>query len=341
MKKENKTPLNQKIKENPWILSTVVLAVLLLVFTVIATTSSSCTGFACFSGVDSAETVGQNFVSFINAKGGAQIELVEAKDFGSELYEVTVLADGNKIPAHITKDGKYLIQGIVPLVEEKAPSKPAEKAPAQEVVKSDKPNVELFIMSHCPFGTQAMKGIVPAVRALGDTIDFNLRFVNYAMHGEKEVRQEMDMYCIREEQEDKLLDYLECFLGSESGSEAEGKACLKKVGVDEAKLNTCVEAANVEFDTDKNLADKSSRFPKVLMDNALNEEYGIRGSPTLVVNGVQVSSGRDAQSYLDSACSAFTEVPELCGTVSVSNASPSPGFGYGETSPSGSNAQCG
>lgn len=340
MKKAKKTSLINKVKKNPWIVSTVVLAVVVLVmaFTGFLSFGTTCTGFSC-----SGDSVGEDFVEFINSKGGAQIELVKTEDFSPNLYQVTVLADGNEVPAHVTKDGKYFVQVVSPLVEEKVEE--VKETPAKEtqpeVVKADKPKVELFVMSHCPFGTQAMKGMIPTVKALGDTIDFDLRFVNYAMHGEKEVREQINMYCIDKEQDDKYYEYLECFLGTEAGSAEEAAACRVEVGIDEAMLSTCVEAATEEFDVEEMLADKSARFPKFLVDDALNKEYGVRGSPTLVVNGVQASSGRDSQSYLDVICASFNDVPEVCGTVSVSSASPSPGFGYETTSNSGSAAQCG
>ena len=36
--------------------------------------------------------------------------------------------------------------------------------------KKEKPEVELFVMSHCPFGTQIEKGMLPVARLLGDKI---------------------------------------------------------------------------------------------------------------------------------------------------------------------------
>ncbi len=82
-----------------------------------------------------------------------------------------------------------------------------EEGPA----KVEMPVVELFVMSHCPYGTQAVKGIIPAVEALGDKIDFTLRFVNYAMHAEKEVVEQTKQYCIQKDQNDTLFASMKCF----------------------------------------------------------------------------------------------------------------------------------
>ena len=101
LKKEKiskKNSINCKIKENPWMLSTIILGVLLLAFLILGNNSAGVTG----------QVAGENFVDFFN-ENGANIELVESKDFGSDLYELTLLADGQEIPAHVTKDGKYFV----------------------------------------------------------------------------------------------------------------------------------------------------------------------------------------------------------------------------------------
>ena len=74
-------------------------------------------------------------------------------------------------------------------------------------------------------------------------------------------------------------------------------------------------------------------------DSALSQEYGVSGSPTLVVNGVIASSGRDSQRYLNAVCGSFNTPPEVCVTAEVSSASPAPGFGWDETG-SATTASC-
>jgi hypothetical protein len=67
-------------------------------------------------------------------------------------------------------------------------------------------------MSYCPFGTQAEKGILPVVNLLKDKIDFKVKFVNYAMHGKKEIDENNLQYCIQKEEPNKYNSYLTCFL---------------------------------------------------------------------------------------------------------------------------------
>jgi len=188
-------------------------------------------------------------------------------------------------------------------------------------------------MAYCPYGTQAEKGILPAVRALGNKIDFKVRFVYYAMHGEKEVRENLNQYCIQKGEPDKYLKYLACFLNDSTGqgSDATVTACIKSSGVDTTKLEACKTAADTQFNVMKNYNDQTTwlngRFPKFDIDAALNTKYGVGGSPTLIINGVQSDAGRDSASYLAGICAAFNTAPTEC-TTTLSSTQPGPGFGY-------------
>ncbi len=324
-KKRNST---DKMRENPWIVSTIVLAVLAIILI------STGGGAAGTGKVISSEKAGENLVGFLNQQTDGGVEYKSGEDLGS-LYEITVSYQEQDIPVYITKDGKYYLQGVVNLEEEAQNTDSAgntdntQQQPPQEVPKSDVPEVELFTMSHCPYGTQAEKGILPVLKLLDDSIDFKLKFVYYAMHPSAgEVQEQLNQYCIQKEQPDKLYEYLECFL-----TEADGEGCLNEVGINKAKLEACYKDADEEFEITKNLDDQSlwlnGRFPLFNIDKELNEKYGVGGSPTLVINGEQVQSARDSASYLNVICQAFTEgnVPEECDSE-LSTTAYSPGFGY-------------
>lgn len=190
----------------------------------------------------------------------------------------------------------------------------------------DKPKVDVFVMSHCPFGTQIEKGLLPVWDLLGDKIDLNIRYVDYAMHGEKEVKEQLRQYCVAQQGMGKLRTYLECFL--EAGEV--GDACVKKAGVDASVLEACIAKTDKEFDVSKGLADKSKwngRFPPFPIDAKLAKQYGVKGSPTLVVNDVVVQTGRSPKALRDAICKGFKTPPPEC-TKELDDANPSPGFGF-------------
>lgn len=266
---------------------------------------------------------------------GMSAKLVNSSE-ANGLYKMTLDINGNQIPGYISPDGKLFFTNAIDL--ENVPAAPAE-APAADLPKSDKPVVELFVMSHCPYGTQAEKGIMPAIDALGDKVDFKIRFVNYAMHGEKEVLEQLNQYCIEKEQSAKFFPYLSCFL-----DKGEGAACLDKAGIDKTKLETCTKATDAEFKITELLKDEASwaggRFPKFMIDGDLNDKYGVQGSPTLIINGVEASSGRDPASYLKTICGAFNTAPEGC-SEELSAQSYSAGFGYDYATTGTGSATCG
>ena len=295
----------KKFKSNPWMGSTFVLGIAAIILLAVLF-YPKITG-----NVVSGSNAGASLVDYLNTRTGGGVSFVSAEPMGSNLYSVMVSYQNQTIPVYVSKDGKYFVQGAVPIAEDVV-SPTDNNQPTQQpanVPKSDKPKVELFVMTHCPYGTQAEKGMIPAIKALGTSADAKVRFVHYFMHGEKEELETYNQVCIREEQSAKYLDYLSCFL--EDGDSAR---CIKKVGIDQAKLNNCLS-------NDKK---KAKEYYEV--DKALSNQYGVQGSPTLVINGVEASSGRDSASFLAAICSAFNTPGTAC-SQQLSSASPSPGFG--------------
>jgi len=344
-KKIDVAKIKSNVKKNPWMISTLVVAVIAILLLVmnmsgIKIGGSGLNGTTGASIAISADEAGEKILEFAESRG-AIAELVEVNDEG-DLYEVVVVVQGQELPLYVTKDGKYFVQGAISFdeiaVQEQQTQTQTQPASA-DVPKSDKPVVELFVMSHCPYGTQAEKGILPVYKLLGDKIDSNIRFVYYAMHpSQGEVEEELNQYCIQEEQNDRYYDYLTCFL-----EDGDGERCLDKIEIDKVKLEECYARADEEFEITKNLEDKSlwlsGSFPLFNTHADLNDQYGVGGSPTLVVNGEQASSGRDSASYLSVICNAFNEAPEECDEV-LSSASPSPGFGFSASGGSVTEAQC-
>ncbi len=309
-----KKSMSEKLVRNPWIIASVVLGILVIILAINSFYSGMTGGVAGVS-KDAAANV---ILDFANSQTGGGVTLVEVNEkYG--LYEVVVSYQDEEIPLYITKDGKNLVQGVTPLsVFEDNSDSDTQSTP--EVVKSDKPKVELFVMTHCPYGTQAEKGFIPMIKAMGSLIDAKIRFVHYKMHAPEEEETPRQV-CIREEQPDKYLDYLECFLEDGNASR-----CIEEAGVNEDDLNECIDNGN---------ADKYYEE-----DSGLSEGYGVQGSPTLVVNGQIVSSGRSPDAFLTTVCSAFNTAPSECSSLELSSENPSPGFGY-TASGSATTASCG
>ena len=245
-----------------------------------------------------------------------------------DVYSISLNVSGQDYTSYMTKDGEKFFQSGIDMAkfaQENAANKAAAnqdqaaQPQADNIPKSDKPKVELFVMTHCPYGLQAEKGIIPAIEALGNKIDAQVRFVHYFMHGDQEEKETYSQVCIREEQASKFNDYLKCFT-----VEGDGAKCVTQTGVNKTKLASCVAA-------------KSKDYYKT--DSDLSNGYGVQGSPTLVINGVQSNAGRDPASYLAGICGAFNNAPEEC-AKQLASASPAPGFGSGTASNNNAAANC-
>lgn len=296
---------------------------------------------------DEAKAKAENFVNTYLMQSGSKATIKEVTtEYG--LYKLKIDIVSDVVESYLSKDGKLFFPQALNIDETAQKAAAAangtgtntaadNSTPAASVsAKSDKPKVELFIMSYCPYGTQIEKGILPALAALGSKIDFELKFVDYAMHGQKELNENLTQYCIQKEQTSKLETYLSCFLESSVSD-----ACLTSAKVDKTKLAACVSQTDNTFKVTSNFNDKigyQGSYPGFDVNKSDNTKYNVAGSPTLIINGEDISSARDSATLLKTICSAFNNQPKECQTV-LSSAAPAAGFGSG-TATTGAAADC-
>jgi thiol-disulfide isomerase/thioredoxin len=224
------------------------------------------------------------------------------------LYKIDLTVGSQEYVSYMTRDGSKLFTSAIDMAADQ------EKAvdESQAIAKSDKPEIQLFVMSYCPYCLQMEKGLVPVLNLLGSKVNFQLEFVSYAMHGEKEINENLAQYCIQKEEPEKLLSYLSCF---DEGGDSSG--CLKSQKIDTSKLSACTTLTDKQFEIKKKFADQSlwvgNQYPPFDVDKADNEKYNVSGSPTLVINGtVAKDAARDSAGLLELICSTFNSQPEEC-----------------------------
>ena len=322
-----------------WTLGIVAVILAVLFISAIATKGFSGNKTTGLPGQLSAQEVQTKTTAYLNnmLKAQGQTATVDSVQDAGDLYSLKITIGTQSYSSYARKDGSLLFpQGIDMSQNPVAASgsQGAQPAPTN-VPKTDKPKVELFVMAYCPYGTQSEKGILPAVRALGDKVDFTIKFVDYSMHESfvPEVEENLRQYCIEKNQPAVYQKYLACFLNASDpqGRNANTTQCQQKTGVDVVAMNKCYSDTDTQYSITKTMADKSTwlsgQFPQFNIQKDLNTQYGVQGSPTLVINGVQASSGRDSQSYLTAICNAFNNKPSECSTQ-LSSTTPGPGFGY-------------
>lgn len=247
----------------------------------------------------------------------------------SNLYKLKIkLSNGQELEIFATNDGKYVFPYVIDLTQTPAQSAPQQKS----VEKRERPDVKLFVMSYCPFGLQMEKALLPVWKLLKEKADIGVYFVDYLMHGKKEMEENLRQYCIQKEEKDKYLAYLECFV-----KEGKFEECLKEAKINQEKLKVCQEITDKEFKISENF--KEVGYPPFDVHKDLNEKYGVRGSPTLVINDVEVQVERSPEKVKEAICNAFLNPPEECKT-SLSSTPASPGFGTQGEGPS-SGGSCG
>ena len=153
-----------------------------------------------------------------------------------------------------------------------------------------KPEVELFVMSYCPYGVDAERELLPFFEKYGDTIDFKLRFIVNekktstentsgeiaftSLHGEPELIENKRQIVIAELYPDKLFNYLLC--RADHLQEA-WINCAKEVELDVVRIAQAVEAEKIT----RQLLEEVQR----------TKELNIKGSPTLVIDGRIIDGG--------------------------------------------------
>jgi hypothetical protein len=278
-------------------------------------------------GPEEAKATAEKFINENLLPANIKATIKNVTDEG-DVYNISLDVSGKDYTSYMTKDGTKFFQSGIDMAtfaqENQAQNQASDTnaaTPPSNATKSDKPSVELYVFTYCPYGTQSEKGIIPAVKLLGNKIDFKIRQIG-AMHGEHEKIEAQRQLCIDKLYPTKYLDYTLAFaLDSGIGTCGSNAQCSEplinaiytKLGITKAKIDACMKTDGV-----------TSYSAEV----ANSQSKGIGGSPTLVINGVQSSAGRDAASYLAGICAAFNNPPAEC-SEKLSSASPSAGFGAG------------
>ena len=183
-----------------------------------------------------------------------------------------------------------LVEQVMPEVDHSRTQLSLKQILEQRMRGPMKPEIELFVMSYCPYGVQAEQELLPFFDKYGDTIDFKLRFIVgkeeaseeetseqvafTSLHGEPELIENKRQMVIAELYPDKLFDYLLC--RADHLQEA-WVNCAKDVGLDVERIARAVESEKVALELVKEIQ--------------RTEELNIKGSPTLVIDGRIIDGG--------------------------------------------------
>jgi len=283
------------------------------------------------AGAISADEAATNAIDFINSRlelAGANVtatlnSVVEKNG----LYAVALEIEGQQMETFVTKDGQLLFPQAIPMVEEIAVDTATAAADASNTTAgttatqtaayptSEVPNFKMFVMAFCPYGQQAEAAVQPVAELFGDKIAFEPHFVvskdssgNYvSLHGAKELNEDVRQICIWNNYPAKWWGYVSAI--NENCALSDIDSCWSSIaqqkGIDVAKIETC-QAEEAET--------------LLAAELILNQEFSVRGSPTMFVNGKTYAGARTADAIKAGVCGAFATSPAECGETLSSTA---------------------
>lgn len=244
--------------------------------------------------------------------GKYQLKFAPSYLFGKSLEEASMWVAEPRIRGSFaaTSDGYRLLDeatGASFWLDEKA--RAAQVASMGITLGDNKPTVNLFVMSQCPYGVQAEAAMKPVLDALGDSVEFKLDFIAgdngdgtfKSLHGQAEADEDIRQLCIKKLAPKKLMDYVMCQNKDARNVAANWEKCASEVGVDKDQLKSCAEGAE-----GKELMSKSVE---------LANTFGASGSPTMAIDGADYQGARTSTGFMAAICLAFDGAkPEGCNT---------------------------
>jgi len=288
--------------------------ILTIMFAILFIASLATSGFKSIGGLskESAKQTANDFIqtNLVSPDVSIDIEDITEKN-GLYVLDIAVTAQGTtqNVESYITKDGKLFFPQALEITTFENPLTQQPTTPTTtDIPKTEKPEVELFVMSFCPYGNKAEDTMLPVYNLLKDKVEWNIHYiVNIqgdnvnSLHGQPEVDQNEREACVLEEYGLDEWFAFATYVNENCGSNGNcWEDAAEEAGLDTSTIETCVSERG--FDLMQLEADATSFT-------------GATGSPTLFINGVKSSAVYQygsSESYKEAICSAFEEAPEEC-----------------------------
>jgi len=260
-------------------------------------------------------TCGEKVMKYVNdnlVQPGTSATLISINE-SRGLYALESRYQSQAITIYATKDCRLLFTNTIDINATLA------KSPhAQPPKKTARPVADLFVMAFCPYGTQAETVMRPVVDLLGPTADIRVRYITttngttagdvISLHGPAEAREDLRQLCILKATPARYWDYLKLFNDqcypvwqNTSALDSCRKNITAALGIDLTKTESC--------------ATGSTGLSLLNADENDATTYGVTGSPTLIINGVEYAGSRTPEGYKEAICNSFDTPPAACNTT--------------------------
>ncbi|MBN2493271.1 MAG: transporter substrate-binding domain-containing protein [Deltaproteobacteria bacterium] len=170
--------------------------------------------------------------------------------------------------------------------------------------------VELYVMSKCPFAIQVEKTMAEVLARFGSELRFQMDFIGRvkpdgtltSMHGESEVRGDLIQICAQSHAPDRFLELVNC-MNEQFRQIPDGwQDCARRLGLQVGAIAECADSAEGTA-----LLQESFRR---------SEARGARGSPTIYFGGRPHRGGRSETDFSRAICETFGHPrPAVCASI--------------------------
>ena len=184
---------------------------------------------------------------------------------------------------------------------ERVTGTPATAEPAAAPVE-----IQLFLMSKCPFGVQALERLFPAVESLGPRVKLKLDYIVSeqdggfkSLHGEPEITGNKQQLCAMELALTPTAwrRFIRCQNRTWRAIPAGWETCADDAGLKREAFKACVDGA------------QGDALLRASMERSLAAKA--QGSPTILVGGKRYQGPRTARAFLRTACATAPSPPPM------------------------------
>jgi len=174
----------------------------------------------------------------------------------------------------------------------------------------NKIDFDLYVMSQCPYGSQAEDAVSKVVPDFKDYVNFNVEYIadkqadgNFqSLHGENEIEGDKYQLCVKAKYPEKFWRYLDCQNKNYQDLKSSFESCAKAGGIDFIQIKTCAEG-----NEGSELLTKSLEKAKGL---------NVAGSPTFYIAGEKYGGQRTETAIKRALCEKTGNQPKkICATL--------------------------
>jgi hypothetical protein len=171
-----------------------------------------------------------------------------------------------------------------------------------------KKSLDLFVMSHCPYGTKAMLAATEFAEAFGKDAAVSVHFIGdsangqlKSMHGPDEIADDLREVCAIQHyaRDQKFLGFLAC---RSKDLKADWKACTGSNGIEADVIQKCVDGEGSTL---------------LATSFGVAQKLAIQSSPTFLVNNRETFNAQDAAGIAARYCSANPGLPACAKQLSA------------------------